>query len=557
MARIAFCLGLLALVPLSAAADELRPQSTIQSVIVYPQGAAVTRSVPVTLPAGASTLFIEDLPGEVEADSLKVDGTADQAIEIGSVESRLVPAEPDKDAKRKALADEIQALQDRLDGIADKLGALQKRQEFIERLAQTLPAGFGKALGQGAPAVDQWAGASQAIGNDLAAVADAERQLHIEARGVEAEMATRQKALAELPPPRDHIVIRIELAAAAAASGILSVAYRTPSAGWVPSYDALLVTADAGGKPQVTVIRRAEVTQATGEDWNNVAVTLSTARPSGGTAAPVLEPSLIGYATAESKSDADALRSRDEKTGEEAPLAPRSDAPADASGGLAQHQVALVQATPDFGAFRAEYSVPGKVSVASGVGARALRITSEVETAELEVRAVPAVSAAAYLHARFAAQAGAPFLPGKVSLFRDGAFVGTGAIAFTGAGARMDLGFGTDDRVKVTRTALARETGETGILTSRKTDSRSFRITVENHHDQPVSVTVLDRVPYSETEDIVVERLADMTAPTAVDIDDRRGVVAWTYVYKPGESRDIRNGYRVSWPASESVVVAD
>ena len=68
------------------------------------------------------------------------------------------------------------------------------------------------------------------------------------------------------------------------------------------------------------------------------------------------------------------------------------------------------------------------------------------------------------------------------------------------AGKEIDLGFGVDDRVQVVRIALDRETGEHGILTSRKTDTRRYKITVENLHTRPMDITVLDRVPYAEDE---------------------------------------------------------
>ena len=70
-------------------------------------------------------------------------------------------------------------------------------------------------------------------------------------------------------------------------------------------------------------------------------------------------------------------------------------------------------------------------------------------------------------------------------------------------------------------------------------------------------MTVLDRIPYAEAEEITVERLPETTPPTAENVDDRRGVVAWTFTYKPGESRNIESAYRLSWPARESIIVAD
>ena len=59
-------------------------------------------------------------------------------------------------------------------------------------------------------------------------------------------------------------------------------------------------------------------------------------------------------------------------------------------------------------------------------------------------------------------------------------------VPFTNPGAEIDLGFGVDDNVKVVRTELERATGEHGILSSRKTDLRRFKITVENLHGRPI-----------------------------------------------------------------------
>jgi uncharacterized protein (TIGR02231 family) len=228
----------------------------------------------------------------------------------------------------------------------------------------------------------------------------------------------------------------------------------------------------------------------------------------------------------------------------------RDDAPAE-----------YLQAAADFGDFRAEYHVPGRVSVESGKGARSMQIATEDAPAKLTIRAVPMISDAAYLQAAFTPPTGAPMLPGRVALFRDGTFVGNGEVPMTSggtnAGKEIDLGFGVDDRVHVVRTALDRETGEHGILTSRKTDRRRYKITVENLHARPMDITVLDRVPYAEDENVTVTRLAESSAPTVTNMDDKRGVLAWSYTYGPGEARDILNGYEVSWPAGQSVVSLD
>ena len=549
MMRVAFLIGVAVVLPWPSFAADVAASGTIESVTVFPQGAAIARRVAVALPAGDSTVVLSDLPAETEIDSLTVSGAADQPIAIGSVETRAVPAGEENDPARKVLLDRIEGLEDRIAAIGDAVAALEGRRDFIGRLAASLPDGFSKALAVRGAGVESWAAASQAIGDDLARVADGIRALKLEERGLAADLDKARAALDDLPPPADHIEARIALAAGAAASGVLTVGYRVPSARWVPAYDASLDTGGDGGAPKLVLVRRAEVTQASGEDWTNVALTLSTARPAGGTAAPEPQPFLVGLAPDYESGYGDALSA----PAAAPPPMPESVARAEA----ADKPVTMVEAAADFGDFRAEYRVPGAVSVDSGVGARALRIASESVAVALEVRAAPAIDPTAFLHGRFKVAAGAPLLAGRVALFRDGTYVGNGAVAFSNPGREVVLGFGIDDRVRVTRTALDRETGSSGILSSRTVDTRRFRITVENLHRQPMTVTVTDVVPYAEDERIKVERLDEATPPTAADVDDRRGVVAWTWLYGAGESRDILNAYRVSWPADESVVLPD
>jgi uncharacterized protein (TIGR02231 family) len=554
MLRIRLCLGVFLVAVAPAAADELRPQSAIQSVIVYPEGAAVVRTVKVDLPGGPAVIVLDDLPVGIDADSLKVDGIADRAIAIASVETRYMPAGEAKDPEREVMLAQIQAIEDQIAAVDDRLGALDGRRRFLEQLIESTPGGFGAALAKGNGAIGDWATAAVTIGDGLAAVAEASRAAHLEQRGLNETLAERQKQLAELPQPQDHIAVRIAVSTEAPTSGSLSIGYRTPSASWLPTYDAVLSTGEDSRPPSLSIVRRAEVTQATGEDWTDVALTLSTTRISGGTAAPFLAANLValydGRDISEQESPASSALAR--------PMPAPGLAGTMAMDGVGKDEAAkYIEAAAIFGDFRAEYIVPGRVSVASGEGARSMQIATENVTARIEVRAVPMLSDAAYLHAAFVPAEGAPLLAGKVALFRDGAFVGNGELPLGRAGRELNLGFGVDDRVRVTRVALERLTGEHGILSSRKTDTQRFKITVDNLHSQPMEITVLDRIPYAEDENVTVTRLRDMTEPTLVNVEDRRGVLAWSYTYEPNESREILSGYEVSWPADRQVVSLD
>jgi hypothetical protein len=67
-------------------------------------------------------------------------------------------------------------------------------------------------------------------------------------------------------------------------------------------------------------------------------------------------------------------------------------------------------------------------------------------------------------------------------------------------------------------------------------------------------ISILDRLPFSENAAIQVEQLRETTPPTERQVNDKRGVVAWTWDYQPGEQKEIRLAYRLKWPAEREVV---
>jgi len=169
------------------------------------------------------------------------------------------------------------------------------------------------------------------------------------------------------------------------------------------------------------------------------------------------------------------------------------------------------------------------------------------------VRAVPKREAKAFLYAKMEVPRGSPLLPGSVSLFRDGTFVGVGQLPLLAGGETHELGFGIDDLVRVRHAVAEEKRGETGIISSSRTDERNFRLSVKNLHERAIDVTLLDQTPVSANEEIKVE-LTGRTPPTRRDVDDKRGVLAWDARVEPDEEQVIEFGYRVVWPASKTIV---
>ena len=211
------------------------------------------------------------------------------------------------------------------------------------------------------------------------------------------------------------------------------------------------------------------------------------------------------------------------------------------------------QASLDAGGFQVVFRIPGRIAVPAGQGSKSFRIASTTIAPELMAHAVPALNESAFLQASFKHAEDAPLLPGRASIYRDGVFVGRSPVGLAAKDEIVRLGFGIDDKVKVIRTTVRKVEGTAGLIGTSKTDEREFKTVIRNAHEFAIPVAIEDQLPVSENEDIQVEMLPVTTSPTTRDLRDRRGVMEWAFEAKPGETREIKLGWRVRWPKEKAV----
>lgn len=531
----------IAFVALSVAAQaaDVEASSRIDSVTVYPDGATVTRIIKADLAAGDSTLLARDLPLSIDPSSLRVEGEGGANLTIGAIDIRT--PRPSPPANLPEIDQRIEALRDQRAALDGAIAAVNARRKFAERFAESAPAGIGDK-GEARP-LSEWRSAFAAVAEEVAAADGAVREAKVKQREIDRTLAGLDAERRANPPRK--LELRIDLSAGAAAPATLRVTYAVRGARWTPLYDARLDTGGKSKKPSLELIRRAEITQSTGEDWDDVALAVSTVRTAAGGSAPNLRPLIAHYPTpprplAEMQRDAIAAAAPTARFKSEAAPAP------------AQEQEAVLEAT----GFQVVFRIPGRVTLPAQQGAKGFRIASAAVAPELTVRAVPALDETAFLEAGFKNTEDAPLLPGNVSIYRDGVFVGRSPMPLTPKDQAVRLGFGADDKIKVARTVVRKTEGTAGITGSSKTDEREFKTAIRNGHDFPIRVSIEDQIPVSENEDIAVEMLQLTTPPTARDLRDRRGVLEWAFEAAPGEARDIKLGWRVRWPKDKAMVLS-
>lgn len=487
----------------------------------------------------------KDFPLTLDPSSLRVEGEAGAKLTIGAIDTRPPRAAPPVNLPE--LDKRIEALKDERANLDGAINAATARRKFAERFAETSPAGLGEK-GEARP-IAEWRAAFAAVADEVASADSAIRDAERKQRDIDRDIARLESDRAQKPPRK--LEVRIDLATAAATRATLRVTYTVRNARWAPLYDARLDTGAKDRKPALELVRRAEITQSTGEDWSNVALAVSTVRTARGGSAPELNSLIVQYPQPPRPMGAVSSLSDAKLRAMPAPM-PESAAP-EQGGKRADEQ----QAVAEVGGFQVMFKISGRVSVGASEGAKSLLVSTATIAPELAVRAVPVTDPTAFLEASFKQGEDAPLLPGRIAIYRDGVFVGRGQMAGAGKDETVRLGFGADDKVKIERSVVRRNEGSAGlIVTTSKTDERSFKTSVRNGHDFPIKIAIEDQLPVSENEDIVVEMLPATTAPTATNLRDKRGVLEWAFEAKPGEVRDIAFAWRVRWPKDKAVIMA-
>jgi len=539
-----------ALVAAPVRADDLDATSAIDAVTIYPDGASVTRLITLDLPSGDTTLVAKDFPLGLDPSSLRVEGEAATKLTIGAIDTRQPRAAP---VNLPELDKRIETLRDERANLQGTIAAATARREFAERFAQASPAGLGEK-GEARP-IAEWRAAFTAVEEEVAAADTAIRGAERMQRNIDREIARLEQDRAAKPPSK--LEVRIDLAAAAATKATLRVTYVVRNARWAPLYDARLDTGTKDRKPALELVRRAEITQATGEDWSNVALAVSTTRTTRGGSAPDLKSLIVKYPPAPRQAaavggvDADNMAQQQLRS-MQAPAPASEPAFEETRKKPADEQ----QAVAEVSGFQVTFKIPGRVSLGANEGAKSLRVSTATIAPDLAVRSAPVLDPTAFLEASFKQTEDAPLLAGRVAIYRDGAFVGRGRMNAASKDETVRLGFGADDKVKIERSVLKRNEGSAGmIVTTSKTDERSFKTSVRNGHDVPIRIAIEDQLPVSENEEIQVEMLPSTTPPTATNLRDKRGVLEWAFDAKPGEARDIAFAWRVRWPKDKGVVM--
>jgi uncharacterized protein (TIGR02231 family) len=520
--------------------------SSIGAVTVYQDRAVITRAANTELAAGEHELVLANLPASLQENSLQVSAksTGQATLLDVKVGDAYQPATANERVRQ--IEAQIEKLAGRQAALDDEAAVLDNQRELILMMQR----GATEPVKDGARLTLDELKAIQALSADsLATTLAGLRRVADQKTTLEREMTALQTQLGlvrgEAGRRSKTVALRVNMARAGKLD--LALSYAVAGARWTPAYDARLRPADR----QVDLGYFGVIRQNTGEDWTNVKLTLSTARPSLGGGAPTLRPWVIDVAAPPPPPPPLAAPAPAAVQAEmHAKRAPRARAAEDAAPLPEPEAIDVSTAQVQNAATSASFQIKNPATLLSDNTTQRVAIASAKLPAALQYQATPGLRETVYLTAQASNNTEFPFLAGPLNTFLDDAFVATGAMKAVMPGEKLELALGADEGISIKRQLVNRYTESTGFSGSGKRVTYEYKITVKNNKATKEQVSFKDRLPISRNEKIVVKLLS----PADRDIKrEEDGKLVWDWELEPGKSRETVLKFSVDYPGDIDV----
>lgn len=521
--------------------------STIAAVTVYTDRAVVTRTATVELTAGTTELVFSNLPQALQDRSLQVSGKGTAQATILDVGARQTYVDFAANPRVKELEDQLRGLNQQVRGVDDSSGVLNAQAAMLERMEVALFAAPTKEVPRAG--VEEFSTALTYLTAQRTRLARERTELDEQRTDLQNKINTVQRQLNELRGAGNRAFKTVTVRVAAPMAGRLDVtlAYTVPGASWAPNYDARITS----GEPTIELGYFGLVRQNTGEDWKDVALTLSTARPALGGAAPKLgvwELNVFDPIALEAQARQQALAQQEMRLSmrkvASAPMAMAADMAAPAV------DAEMATATVEAGATSATFRIATASSIPSDNSPQKVPVTSAKLKTEPAYHTTPKQVTTAYLTSKVSNDTDFPFLAGPMNVFLDRTFVATSRLETVMPGEKFALALGADEGISVQHQRVQKFVEQTGLITKSTRLTYEYLITIQNNKRSAERIIVTDQVPLSRNEKIIVR----VQAPPEREVKpDDAGLLKWTLDLKPGEKRELTVKFTIEHPNDVNV----
>ena len=497
-------------------------ETKISAAAVYRNGCMIKRTGKVFLEKGTQQIMLCGLSAAVDEASLRL------SVPAGVSGSNVQVEHPTREQQQEALKE-----------LNQKLIRLQSAIQSKEKLA---------ALWESNADFSQKESLSiEEMTAYLEKLPERLETIQAELIGLKEQRDALNKEMAEARRIAALPFVSAELEADRAGEYPIELTYRDYQAYWNPVYE--IHTEDEAESLQLRL--RAQISQSTGEDWENVALTLFSGNPSVSGTIPELSSAHIRFYV-----PAPPVKRRT------APMFGASmkasmAAPMEDTGATAEMDMAVEACAAPMMAMNTVYAGSGSTSKGETMteydlsGQWDIRnnqqilcdIRADLLPCRYHVVAIPKLSDEAYLAAEVKTSDLEEMQGTPAAVYLKGAFAGNVVLEPDMTKDSYDLSLGVDESVKVKRVQKKRHTSQV-LLKGQKKTEYEYELSVTSRKEKEVSVTVSDQLPISDEKSIQV----DAITLSGAEREEDTGLLHWTFPLAPDETKILTLAYTVAWP---------
>ena len=524
----------------------------ITSVTLYSSEARVERTLAIAEGvAGLRQVVVGPLPATLIDSSIQVEGT--DGLASVSVQVHRSSGEPVESARVKDQRTQLKELQQSLLRLKREDQSLK---EMRARFASILP---NRSDDEDTPPnIDlvAWQGLLDLVQQGMERAASSRSALASRLREAQDKVQQARRSLDLLlqNQERARAEVHIGIQDLDGAGGVIRISYLIPNANWRPHYEVDVDTVNHTLQLRAFAIVR----QMTGEDWPEVPVSFSTSAPELGSDIPDLAAIRLNRPRYQ---DLPLEEAEITRLGRQVLLGGTRFRTGEMNfdggtvlGGEEFYSYALAGGKLDHilpvfsnrGFLRTFSSVKPEQIPSDGESHRLLYAIKQLDFDEERICA-PELNTAVFRRIIARVTGSDPLLHGTVAVFLGEDYLGQAIIQTTAPGEEMVLDLGVDGQVTVKR--IQRDSEEqVGIFSKAIHYRTDLELVVENFHSDPITVSLRERIPFTESDQlrVQIDRSATTHLPEGLESDD--GLLSWSLEVSPGEATKVRLVWWIAAP---------
>ena len=529
-------LVVLPLITWSNVLPERIADSDIEHVTVFRNGAQVQRTASFHLEIGMNNIVIPGLSQHLDNQSIQIKSKSDFILmSVNTLRNHIHPIE--ESSMIKNLKDQLEQLKDEEANTKALIEILEEKEILIKENRLLYRDENGLEIDK--------------LRKALALYDEELKQIKLEKIALKKQNREQLKQITKVQNQMNEIRnahgggnsmdLYLSMLSEKAQKIEIEFSYLVNNASWQSTYDLKVEDIDS----PMRILTKGMIRQATGEQWDNVKLTLSTGNPRRSTYRPVLNPWWLqfyqaGYASSSYYVDGvrvtSAPQTRNMRVEKEA--ADMDEAMAMPTAVASENMTSM------------EFELAERFTIAPNNQFFTVLLDEQEVEAKYIYHTAPKLGRDAFLTASIFDWEDINLSSGVANLYFEDSYLGKSQINTMNTGDSLVISLGVDIGVTVKRTKQKKYT-EKKLLGTKRKATVGWEIEVKNNKTEAIEIVITDQIPLSADSNI---EIMDVDLGNAI-LDKETGIITWTVNLEPGQKVSKEFRYTVRYPKNQQLLL--